>query len=100
MKEFVQVNVGSAELYANPNIHQNVEVCAEYEKEQKLGHLLQSITSKPDHKTLVFVETKRKADDLTRRLRSVGWPVLAIHGDKEQKEREWVLQRRFFNVFF
>jgi len=28
---------------------------------------------------------------LVRNLRRDGWPALGIHGDKEQKEREWVL---------
>ncbi|KAF7637334.1 hypothetical protein Mgra_00003303 [Meloidogyne graminicola] len=42
-------------------------------------------------KTLIFVETRRKADDITRTMRRDGWPALCIHGDKEQKEREWVL---------
>jgi len=26
-----------------------------------------------------------------RSMRREGWPVLGIHGDKEQREREWVL---------
>lgn len=42
-------------------------------------------------KTLIFVETKRKADELTRRMRRDGWPTLCIHGDKNQGERDWVL---------
>merc|ERR1712172_396119 len=42
-------------------------------------------------KILVFVETKRKADELTRLMRKDGWPAMCIHGDKEQKERDWVL---------
>lgn len=41
---------------------------------------------------LIFVETKRGADALTRNLRMSGWSALAIHGDKDQKERDWVLQ--------
>jgi ATP-dependent RNA helicase DDX5/DBP2 len=45
-----------------------------------------------DMKTLIFSETKRGADNLCRQLRSSGYPALAIHGDKEQRERDWVLQ--------
>ncbi|EEB98466.1 hypothetical protein MPER_02016, partial [Moniliophthora perniciosa FA553] len=40
---------------------------------------------------LIFVATKRVADDITKYLRQDGWPALAIHGDKEQRERDWVL---------
>lgn len=42
---------------------------------------------------LVFVATKRMADQLTRGLRQEGWPALAIHGDKSQNERDWVLDQ-------
>ncbi|MCP9265520.1 Ddx5 protein [Dirofilaria immitis] len=44
-----------------------------------------------DCKTIIFVETKRKADDLTRWMRRDGWPALCIHGDKGQSERDWAL---------
>ncbi len=43
-------------------------------------------------KILIFVETKRGADTLTRKMRLSGWPALAIHGDKKQEERDWVLK--------
>jgi hypothetical protein len=42
-------------------------------------------------KVLIFVGTKRVADDLTKYLRQDGWPALAIHGDKQQQERDWVM---------
>lgn len=40
---------------------------------------------------LVFMETKRGCDQVTRQLRMDGWPALSIHGDKSQAERDWVL---------
>jgi ATP-dependent RNA helicase DDX5/DBP2 len=40
---------------------------------------------------IIFTETKKGADNLTRALRSEGWPALSIHGDKSQQERDWVL---------
>ena len=46
-------------------------------------------------KLLVFCETKRGCDTVTRQLRQDGWPALAIHGDKSQQERDWVLAVRF-----
>ncbi|KAF7633844.1 hypothetical protein Mgra_00006702 [Meloidogyne graminicola] len=66
----VHLHVGSLELAANHNIQQHVE---------------------KKTKTLIFVETKRKADELTRYMRNDGLPALCIHGDKKQREREWVL---------
>jgi superfamily II DNA/RNA helicase len=46
----------------------------------------------PEKKTLIFVETKRKADELTFQMRRDGWPALCIHGDKTQAERDWVMK--------
>ena len=42
-------------------------------------------------KVLVFAETKKKCDDLTRNMRKHGYPAMCIHGDKRQEERDWVL---------
>ena len=35
-------------------------------------------------RVLIFVETKKGCDALTRSLRHEGWPALSIHGDKSQ----------------
>ncbi|KAF1658193.1 UNVERIFIED_CONTAM: putative ATP-dependent RNA helicase DDX5, partial [Eudyptes robustus] len=94
-KDFQQdpvfLNVGSMELSANHNIDQVVEVVEEYKKQARLLQLLTHIMKQPEYKTIIFVETKRKADELTREMRRDGWPALCIHGDKEQRERDWVL---------
>merc|ERR1712159_129193 len=44
-------------------------------------------------KIIIFTATKRGADNLTREMRHEGFAALSIHGDKEQKERDWVLQQ-------
>ncbi|KAG6369388.1 P-loop containing nucleoside triphosphate hydrolase protein [Boletus reticuloceps] len=90
LKDMIQVNIGSMELTANHNIQQIVEVCSEFEKRAKLIKHLDQISSE-NAKVLIFVGTKRVADDITKYLRQDGWPALAIHGDKEQRERDWVL---------
>jgi len=71
------------ELTANHNIAQYVEVCTEFEKRSKLLKHLDMISNE-NAKVLIFVGTKRVADDITKYLRQDGWPALAIHGDKEQ----------------
>lgn len=83
MRDFIQVNIGSLELTANHNIQQIVEVCSDFEKRSKLIKHLDQI-SQENAKVLIFVGTKRVADDITKYLRQDGWPALAIHGDKEQ----------------
>ncbi|KAK7168182.1 hypothetical protein R3I94_002283 [Phoxinus phoxinus] len=91
LKEYVQINVGALQLSANHNILQIVDVCNDGEKEDKLIRLLEEIMSEKENKTIIFVETKRRCDDLTRRMRRDGWPAMGIHGDKSQQERDWVL---------
>ncbi|POW04004.1 hypothetical protein PSTT_10672, partial [Puccinia striiformis] len=91
LKDFIQVNVGSLDLTANINITQIVEVCSDFEKRGKLIKHLEKISAE-SAKVLIFVGTKRVADDLTKYLRQDGWPSLAIHGDKQQQERDWVLE--------
>lgn len=43
--------------------------------------------------TLVFVETKKGADQLDEYLYREGFPVTSIHGDRTQREREEALKR-------
>ena len=71
------------ELTANHNIQQVVEVCSDFEKQSKLIRHLNQISAE-NAKVLIFVSTKRIADEITKYLREDGWPALAIHGDKEQ----------------
>uniref|UniRef100_A0A668A280 RNA helicase n=1 Tax=Myripristis murdjan TaxID=586833 RepID=A0A668A280_9TELE len=91
LKDYVQINIGALQLSANHNILQIVDVCNDMEKEDKLIRLLEEIMSEKENKTIIFVETKRRCDELTRRMRRDGWPAMGIHGDKSQQERDWVL---------
>uniref|UniRef100_A0A0K0ED31 RNA helicase n=1 Tax=Strongyloides stercoralis TaxID=6248 RepID=A0A0K0ED31_STRER len=87
------LNVGSLELSANHNITQHIEIIEEHEKQPRMLQLLDGILKTAEPKTLIFVETKRKADELTRNMRREGWPAMCIHGDKGQSERDWVLKQ-------
>nr|XP_046187024.1 probable ATP-dependent RNA helicase DDX5 isoform X1 [Oncorhynchus gorbuscha] len=91
LKDYVQINVGALQLSANHNILQIVDVCNDGEKEDKLLRLLEEIMSEKENKTIIFTETKRRCDEITRRMRRDGWPAMGIHGDKSQQERDWVL---------
>lgn len=83
LKDMIQVNIGSMDLTANHNITQIVEVCDPFEKRGKMNTHLEKIGAE-NAKVLIFVGTKRVADEITKYLRQEGWPALAIHGDKEQ----------------
>ncbi len=113
--DFIQVNIGSMDLAANHRITQIVEVVSESEKRDKMIKHLEKVMEDKDaqNKVLIFTGTKRVADEITRFLRQDGWPALckcfylvmlcthqvtnrpflAIHGDKQQNERDWVLDQ-------
>jgi superfamily II DNA/RNA helicase len=91
LTDYIQINIGSLTLSANHNILQIIDVCQEHEKETKLMTLLQEIGAEDENKTIIFAETKRKVDSITRAMRRDGWPAMCIHGDKAQPERDWVL---------
>ncbi|KAJ1551366.1 ATP-dependent RNA helicase dbp2 [Nowakowskiella sp. JEL0078] len=94
LKDYIQVNVGSMELSASHNIRQIVEITTEAEKRPKLERLLETLVQPGDTaKTIIFTATKRTADMLTENLRRSGFLALAIHGDKKQSERDWVMDQ-------
>eukprot|EP01018_Ginkgo_biloba_P021807 Gb_31459 [translate_table: standard] len=84
-----KVTIGSPDLKANHAIDQIVEIVSEHEKYTRLIKLLEEIMD--GSRLLIFLETKKGCDQVTRQLRMDGWPALSIHGDKSQAERDWVL---------
>merc|ERR1712183_316888 len=66
-----------------------VEVVDERDKRSRLKRLLEKVMD--GSRILIFSQTKRDGDQLTKEMRLDGWPALCIHGDKKQEEREWVL---------
>lgn len=88
---YYRVTVGSLDLSGNKNILQVIEVCTDQEKYRNLlRHLRESWS--PKDRCLVFVETKKGCDMLTRSLRADGFQARAMHGDKSQEERDWTLK--------
>ncbi|KAH9742306.1 DEAD-box ATP-dependent RNA helicase 46 [Citrus sinensis] len=87
----VQVNIGNVdELAANKAITQHIEVLAPMEKHRRLEQILRS--QEPGSKIIVFCSTKKMCDQLARNLtRPFG--AAAIHGDKSQSERDYVLNQ-------
>lgn len=70
-KDYVHINIGADMLTANHNILQIVDVCNEYEKNNKLAVLLNEIAL-DKAKIIIFAETKRKVDELTLYMRQEG----------------------------
>ncbi|XP_050223383.1 DEAD-box ATP-dependent RNA helicase 30 [Mercurialis annua] len=84
-----KVVIGSPDLKANQSINQIIEVVTDMEKYNRLIKLLKEVMD--GSRILIFMETKKGCDQVTRQLRMDGWPALSIHGDKNQAERDWVL---------
>lgn len=86
----VHINVGSLSLRTAHTIRQYVEVVQESDKRSRLRRLMEKVMD--GSKILIFCETKRGGDELTKEMRLDGFPALCIHGDKKQEERDWVLK--------
>jgi ATP-dependent RNA helicase DDX5/DBP2 len=70
-------------------IDQIVEVVTDWDKYTRLMHYLKDYND--GSRVIIFVETKKGCDQLTKSLRMSDYPARAIHGDKTQQERDQVL---------
>uniref|UniRef100_A0A8D2MDT9 RNA helicase n=1 Tax=Zonotrichia albicollis TaxID=44394 RepID=A0A8D2MDT9_ZONAL len=86
--DFLFVVVGHAGG-ACSDVQQNILQVSQYFKRDKLIEILHSIGNE---RTLVFVDTKKKADFIACFLCQENIPATSIHGDREQREREIALQ--------
>lgn len=69
---------------------QHVELVPDMDKQRRLEQILRS--QEPGSKIIIFCSTKKLCDHLARSLgRNFG--AAAIHGDKSQGERDWVLNQ-------
>ena len=88
---FTFMKIGSEELCANKNIHQEVVVTTkDYKMEQFLIDMEEKLSRK---KVLVFTERKATVDRLERLLRNRRVRAMGIHGDKSQAARSETLKR-------
>lgn len=88
ISDYIQLNIGTTNYAANNNIQQIVDICEEHEKDEKLMRILTEIASQEMRKTIIFVETKRRADEIMKNVNRRGFNAVSIHGDKSQSERE------------
>uniref|UniRef100_A0A8D8QXI6 RNA helicase n=1 Tax=Cacopsylla melanoneura TaxID=428564 RepID=A0A8D8QXI6_9HEMI len=88
----IQLNVGSANLAANPNIKQFVEICHDYEKPAKLQNLLRDIWVDGPKRTIIFAGLKRTVDELVIMVNKYGYRAMGLHGDKSQWNRDQTLR--------
>ncbi|KAJ4456889.1 putative p68 RNA helicase [Paratrimastix pyriformis] len=79
----VQLNIGS------PEVTQLFEFCSDSEKLEHLTSFLHYDLRRG--RVIVFANTKRTVDELTRHLQESGYQAMGIHGDKSHAERGWAL---------
>ena len=77
---------------ANNNIQQTVEMCSEQEKYIKLILFLNKISKEQEYKIIIFIETEQMADYIADSIRRDGHPAKAIHGNTDQRQRDWTLK--------
>jgi ATP-dependent RNA helicase DDX5/DBP2 len=113
LKDPVQINVGEVNvLVANKDIKQNIIMCEENEKFDKLVAILKELTDdkkeqnetegtvgknipnagKQHAKLIVFVAKKVSCNNLANTLWDAGFAVDSLHGDRPQWERTKVMQ--------
>lgn len=89
LKEYIFLSVGRVGS-TSENIAQKIEYVEEDDKRSVLLDILFSLP--PGGLTLIFVETRRKADMLEGFLQQNQIKSTSIHGDRTQHEREYALE--------
>lgn len=88
LEDYVFVTVGRVGSAAN-DILQQIELCDH--DNDKFPRLMRFLSQVSEGLVLVFVETKKAADELEYQLQKEGYPSTSIHGDRSQSEREEAL---------
>jgi ATP-dependent RNA helicase DDX5/DBP2 len=90
----IQVNIGSLDISANERVTQRVLMCAPYDKMRILVEELSQIMSEAEAgKVIIFVGKKITADMVADHLNRERFPAVALHGDKSQSARDWVMRQ-------
>ncbi len=94
LNDAIQVNIGSLEISANERVTQRVLTCAPYDKMRTLVEELSQIMAGAEPgKVIIFVGKKITADMVADHLNRERFPAVALHGDKSQSARDWVMRQ-------
>jgi superfamily II DNA/RNA helicase len=106
LRDYIHVTVSqnsvNQSLTVNKNIEQIVKICDEEEKEIKLIECLNKYvpTVSGYTKTIIFVRKKRTADKLAKLLRKEYLYSRALHSNKSQPERDFIIRGLFSFKYF
>eukprot|EP00331_Platyophrya_macrostoma_P033345 CAMPEP_0176458270 /NCGR_PEP_ID=MMETSP0127-20121128/32488_1 /TAXON_ID=938130 /ORGANISM="Platyophrya macrostoma, Strain WH" /LENGTH=763 /DNA_ID=CAMNT_0017848797 /DNA_START=37 /DNA_END=2328 /DNA_ORIENTATION=+ len=85
----IRVVIGKDELVVNKDIIQLVKVISDDEKFGSLLKLMKGIYD--GSKILIFCQTKKSSDWVSKTLQDKGYKSVSIHGDKSQKDRDKIM---------
>ncbi|KDP40434.1 hypothetical protein JCGZ_03849 [Jatropha curcas] len=83
----IKVVVGSEDTAANHDVMQIVEVLDEHARYGRLLALLEKYHKSQRNRVLVFALYQKEAERLDGMLKTSGWKVVSIHGNKAQDQR-------------
>lgn len=93
MKDYEHIAVDGEKLQANPNINQVIEVIHPREKLRLTLEYLEKFKKEVnDPRVLIFVNTKRLADQLIVMLMRNRYRAVSMHGDRSQRQRDDALR--------
>jgi ATP-dependent RNA helicase DDX5/DBP2 len=88
----ITIQVGDQGLTINTAITQHVKVISDRDKKKEMFKILRANSNTPDFKVLIFSSTKKNCDFLAELLCKDGYQALALHGDKDQSQREKIIE--------
>jgi len=92
VEDVLKVQIGSDETTACKRVTQHIEVIKQrWRKDSRIEEILREVMAQ-NGKSIVFCATKRVTDEISRDLKRKGFLAEAIHGDKNQYERDRVLK--------
>uniref|UniRef100_A0A8W7M1K5 RNA helicase n=1 Tax=Anopheles arabiensis TaxID=7173 RepID=A0A8W7M1K5_ANOAR len=90
MHDPIQVYIGTLDLAATHTVTQVIEVMDEEDKFQRINEFVRDM--QPTDKVIIFCGKKTRADDLSSEFILSNISCQAIHGNREQSDREQALE--------
>ncbi|EAR96415.2 DEAD/DEAH-box helicase (macronuclear) [Tetrahymena thermophila SB210] len=85
----IHIQIGDMENNVNNDIDQQVEIIDKSQKYDRVKEILSTMTR--SDKTIIFTQTKKDCDDLSKALQTDNIRNICIHGDKSQRDRDKVM---------
>lgn len=91
LNDFYYIGNPFSNFTVNKNIEQKLILTDKLSKFPKLLEMLREKRSEHNEKTIIFVNTKADCSFLEGDLRDNGFNCVSVHGDKEQRDRQFAI---------